>query len=61
MAGNWRKVPNEELHDLYCSTNITRVSKLKYSEMDLVGKYEVKRQFAILRHKWEVNPKVGVK
>jgi hypothetical protein len=34
---------------------------MKYTKMDLVGKYEVKSQLARHRHKWEVNTKVGVK
>jgi hypothetical protein len=27
VTGNWRKLPNEQLHDLYSSTNIVRVIK----------------------------------
>jgi hypothetical protein len=26
-AGEWRRLLNEELHDLYCSPNISRVMK----------------------------------
>ena len=29
ITGEWRKVCNEELHDLYCSPNIFRVIKLR--------------------------------
>jgi hypothetical protein len=29
VAGEWRKLHNEELHDLYCSPNIGRVIKSK--------------------------------
>ena len=27
MTGNWRKLRNEELHDLYCSLNVMWVIK----------------------------------
>jgi hypothetical protein len=27
VAGDWRRLHNEELHNLYASTNITRVIK----------------------------------
>ena len=29
MKGEWRKLRNEELNDLYCSPNIVRVIKSK--------------------------------
>ena len=29
VTGKWRKLHNEELNDLYCSTNIIRVTKKK--------------------------------
>jgi hypothetical protein len=29
MTGEWRKVHNEELNDMYCSPNIFRVTKSK--------------------------------
>jgi len=28
-TGDWRKVPNEELQDLFCSPNITQVIKIR--------------------------------
>jgi hypothetical protein len=32
-TGNWRKFHNEELHDLYSSTNINEQIKVKEDEM----------------------------
>ena len=29
VTGDWRKLHNEELNDLYCSLNIVRVIKLR--------------------------------
>jgi hypothetical protein len=29
VTGEWRKLHNEELNDLYCSPNIVRVMKLR--------------------------------
>ena len=29
MIGEWRKLHNEELNDLYCSPNVVRVTKLR--------------------------------
>jgi hypothetical protein len=33
LTGDWRKLHNEELHDLYCSPNIIQVMKFKKNEM----------------------------
>ena len=33
ITGEWRKLLNEELNDLYCSSNIVRVIKIEKNEM----------------------------
>ena len=33
VTGEWRKLHNEELNDLNCSSNIVRMIKLKKKEM----------------------------
>ena len=34
MTGDWRRLHNEELHDLYCSPNIMRVIKSRRLTME---------------------------
>ena len=73
VAGVWRKLHNEELNDLYCSSNTARVIKLtrmrwaRYvallGEMRgvysvLVGKSERKRPLGRDRRRWEDNIKM---
>ena len=69
VTGEWRRLHNEELNDLYCSPNIVRVMKLRigwaghvahlgerrgvYSV--LVGKHEGKRQHENPRRRWVDN------
>jgi hypothetical protein len=59
VTGQWRKLHNEELNDLYSSPIIVRVIALMdegrgvYSV--LVGKPEGKRPLGIPRRRWEVN------
>ena len=68
VTGEWRKLHNEELNELYCSPNIVRMIKTRrmgWSEhilrmgerrgvyRVLVGKPEGKRPFGRPRHRYE--------
>jgi hypothetical protein len=70
VTGKWRKLHNEELNDLYCSTNIFRVIKRRRMRWAghvapmgasrgvywvLVGKPKGKRPLARPRRRWEDN------
>ena len=75
VTEEWRKLHNEELNDLYCSTNIVQVIKLRrmrwaghVARMEegrgvhrvLVGKPEGKRPLGRPRHGWEDNIKMDL-
>jgi hypothetical protein len=68
ITGEWRKLHNENLNDLYWSPNIVRVMKsrrMRWAERAarmeksrgvyrvLVGKHEAKRPLARPRRRWE--------
>ena len=68
VTGEWRKLHNEELNDLYCSPNIVRVIKSRRMRWAghvarmgerrgvyrvLVGNPEGKRPFGRPRRRWE--------
>ena len=75
MTGEWRKLHNEELNDLYCSPNFIRViksRKIRWAKhvarmgermgvyRVLVVKHEGKRPLGRPRCRWEVNIKMDL-
>jgi len=75
VTGEWRKLHNEELNDLYRSPNIVPVIKSRIIRWAghvarmgekrgiyrvLVGKPEGKRPFGRPRHRWEDNIKMDL-
>jgi hypothetical protein len=76
VIGGWRKLHNEELHNLYCSSSIIRMIKARRMRWAghvarmgekrnryriLVGKPEGKRPLGRLRGKWEDNIKMNLR
>jgi hypothetical protein len=76
VIGDWRKLHNEELHNLYCSPSIIRIIKLRrvqwaghvarmgkkrHAYRILVGEPEGKRLLGRPRHGWEDNNKMDLR
>jgi len=75
VTGEWRKLHNEELNDLYCAPNIVRVvisrrmrwaghvarmGERRGAYRVFVGKPEGKRPLGRPRHRWEDNIKMDL-
>jgi hypothetical protein len=74
--GSWRKLHNDELHNLYSSSNIVRVIKSRWTRWvghvacmgegkgvyrGLVGRPEGKRPLGRPRRRWEDNIKMNLR
>ena len=65
VTGEWRRLHNEELNDLYCSPNIDKIEKYEMGEACSTygcfeGKPEGKRPLGRPRRRWEDNIKMDL-
>ena len=75
VRGEWRRLHNEELNDLYSSTNIVRVIKSRRTKWaghivcigesrgvyrDLMGKPDGKKSLGRPRRRWDDNDKMDL-
>jgi len=75
-VGGWRRLHNEELHNLYTSPNIIRVNKLRRMKWEghvagmgerrnayniFIAKHEWKSPFSKPRHRWKDNIRMYLK
>jgi hypothetical protein len=76
VAVGWRRLHNEELHNLYASTSVgrvvrsrrvrwvghvARIGKMRKAYNIFVGKPEEKRRFGKPRHRWEDNIRMDLR
>jgi hypothetical protein len=77
VAGGWKRLHNEELHNLYASpdiiirviksrrmrwaANVTRMAEMRNEYIILVGKPVENRRLEKRRHRWEDNIRMDVK
>ncbi|PNF40039.1 hypothetical protein B7P43_G11623 [Cryptotermes secundus] len=62
VTGSWRKLYNEELHNLYASVgHVARMGETRNAYRILVGKPEGKRPLGRPRSRWVVNIKKDIR
>jgi hypothetical protein len=76
MVGGWRRLHNDELHNVYGSPNIigvikprrmtsaghvTRMRDMTNAYKIPVGKHEGKRQLGRRKHRWEANIRMDIR
>jgi hypothetical protein len=71
VTGGWSKLHNEELHNMYCSPSVIRITRLARqvaciiekinTYRILVGKLERKRQLGRIRCRWEDDIKMNLR
>jgi len=67
IAGDWRRLHNEELHNLYTSPNVIRTIKSMKMRLTghIAGMGEMRNAYKILvgklTHRWEDNIKINLK